>query len=351
MADVRELILKALKARGEVRASEIVKASGFSRAYVSRFFKELVDGGKAALIGRANRARYVPATRSALAKAASGTKVFNRILRNENLQEDEVLSQVKKSTGIRSGLPGNVAVIFDYAFTEMLNNAIEHSGSENIRVTAGRKAGRVLFVVADRGIGIFRNIRRKMGLSTDLEAVQDLLKGKQTTAPDAHSGEGIFFTSKVADSLIIKSFGKELVFDNLADDVFLKDGRPVAGTVVEFLVSRGSKKDLNGVFREYTGKNHEFSRTRVTVHLYKTGTEYLSRSQARRIVAGLDKFKHVILDFRKVETVGQGFADEVFRVWQKSHPKIKLAHENANENVEFMIGRALALSSKKTLSD
>jgi hypothetical protein len=42
-------------------------------------------------------------------------------------------------------------------------------------------------------------------LKNHLEAIQDLLKGKQTTMPKSHSGEGIFFTSKIADNLTISS--------------------------------------------------------------------------------------------------------------------------------------------------
>ena len=72
------------------------------------------------------------------------------------------------------------------------------------------------------------------------------------------------------------------------------------------------------------------------------GTEYISRSQARRILGGLDKFRTVILDFKNVKTVGQGFADEVFRVWKRHYPNIDIVTKNANENITFMIKRALA---------
>ena len=57
-------------------------------------------------------------------------------------------------------------------------------------------------------------------------------------------------------------------------------------------------------------------------------------------MSGLEKFKHVTLDFRGVKTVGQGFADEVFRVWQKNHPSITIEPKNMNDNVRFMTKRA-----------
>ncbi len=68
----------------------------------------------------------------------------------------------------------------------------------------------------------------------------------------------------------------------------------------------------------------------------------ISRSQARRIMSGLEKFKTIILDFSGVETVGQAFADDVFRVWKNRHAGVKIVPKNMNENVVFMIKRAIA---------
>ncbi len=81
-------------------------------------------------------------------------------------------------------------------------------------------------------------------------------------------------------------------------------------------------------------------RGKTVISLYKIGTDFIPRSQARRIVSGLEKFKKIILDFKDVDTVGQAFADEVFRVWKRSHSNINIEHQNANENIKFMIKRA-----------
>jgi hypothetical protein len=69
------------------------------------------------------------------------------------------------------------------------------------------------------------------------------------------------------------------------------------------------------------------------------GTIHISRSQARRVLTGLEKFKYVILDFDKVPMIGQGFADEIFRVYKIKHPEIKIKAINTNDAVSFMIGR------------
>ena len=87
------------------------------------------------------------------------------------------------------------------------------------------------------------------------------------------------------------------------------------------------------------------SKTRTVVRLFAIGTEFVSRSQAKRLVHGLDKFREVVLDFKGVDIVGQGFADEVFRVWARKHPKVKLVPTDMNDAVAFMVERAIRKGS------
>ncbi len=339
--DVRSLILEKIARNKEIKAVDIIKATGFSRAYIDRFFKELRDEGKIILIGKANQAHYVIASKKAVSRAKRKLLNAYRILENKNLSEDIVLEEIKRETGIFLNLPKNVSDILDYAFLEMLNNAIEHSNSKKIIVIVKRDKSGIYFEIIDQGIGIFKNIMEKRNLKNELEAIQDLLKGKQTTKPEEHTGEGIFFTSKVTDRLIIKSSIKELIFDNRLKDVFIRDIKLIKGTKVRFEISKKSKRELNKIFEEYAGQSYEFSKTKVAVNLYKMDKAYISRSQARRVMAGLDKFKTIILNFKDVETIGQAFADEVFRVWQRKHPQIKINYINCNENVDFIIKHVL----------
>jgi len=83
------------------------------------------------------------------------------------------------------------------------------------------------------------------------------------------------------------------------------------------------------------------SKTRTVVRLFAIGTEFVSRSQAKRLVHGLDKFREVVLDFKGVDLVGQGFADEVFRVWAREHPDVKLIPTDMNDAEAFMVERAI----------
>ncbi|MDD4332626.1 MAG: DUF4325 domain-containing protein [Patescibacteria group bacterium] len=340
MKDIKELILAKIEKYGRVNASVIVKETGFSRAYVNRFFQELRNEGKIVLIGKANQASYIKAGKNELAKAKKLFTKAKKKYNNIGLSEDAILDQIKRETGIFLDLPVGTANIVSYAFTEILNNAIEHSRSKEIEISLKRDSAGILFEVVDRGVGIFKNIMAIKRLPSELEAIQDLLKGKQTTAPAAHSGEGIFFTSKAADMLIISSFTKKLIFNNKLEDIFIQDIKNFKGTKVIFSLALNTNKNLAAIFSEYSSGSYEFSKTRVNIKLFKMGNEYLSRSQARRVMNGLEKFKEIILDFKNITTIGQGFADEIFRIWQNHFPRIKITTKNSNENIDFMINRA-----------
>ncbi|MEW6408163.1 MAG: STAS-like domain-containing protein, partial [Patescibacteria group bacterium] len=210
----------------------------------------------------------------------------------------------------------------------------------SIRVNRTKKD--LKFIVRDYGVGVFRNARKKFHLKNELDAINHLLKGRQTTAPKFHTGEGIFFTSKVADLFILESFGKRLTVDNLIPDILVKNIKSLHGTRVTFIISTKSKKNLTKIFRAYSTAGFNFGKTKVLIKLNIIDSIYMSRSQARRIMFGLDKYKEIILDFKDVDTVGQSFADEIFRVWQSAHKKIKIIATNTSENAKFMIDRALS---------
>ena len=337
--DMKNLIFKFLEKKGRVTTADLVNKTGLSRAYAQRFLKELADEGAILRVGKANQAHYVLTPKKGAPQAILPPRV-RKVLINKGLAEDRVLDAIRQESSIFQGTAGNVSSIVDYAFTEMLNNAIEHSASGKIDLIVLKTSTDIRFTVTDRGIGIFNNIMNQKNLGSAMDAIQDLLKGKETTAPQAHSGEGIFFTSKIADQLTITSFEKKLVFDNVGQDVYIRDIKPTRGTRIDFVLSLKSKSTLLGLFNQYADESFQFSKTGVKVKLYHQEIDYVSRSQARRILAGLEKFKTIELDFKGVKTVGQGFADEIFRVWQNAHQEIKLATSNANENILFMIRRA-----------
>jgi hypothetical protein len=104
------------------------------------------------------------------------------------------------------------------------------------------------------------------------------------------------------------------------------------------------------VFDQYSDLENDygFTRTHVPVSLARFGDDNLvSRSQAKRLLARFDRFKEVMLDFERVEMVGQAFADEIFRVFQLQHPDVHLSWLNASPQVERMIRRAIAAHAEQ----
>lgn len=338
--DIEKLILETIRKNGKVTSREIIAKTGLSREYINRFFRKLAQEKKLVLIGKANRAHYLPFNKKNLAKIKPA---YRHTFKRAKLSEDHVLKLIKAKGNTLKNLQKNENDIFTYAFLEMANNAIEHSKSTNVGIKTVRNKNSIEFRVSDNGIGIFNNLIKKRKLKNELEAIQDLLKGKQTTAPENHSGQGIFFTSKAADIFIIESGKKRLTINNEIHDIFVEDIPHVKGTIVRFKLNLPSKRDLTEIFKKFSHSDFAFDKTQVTVALYKLDESFISRSQARRILTGLDEFKIINLDFKGIDVVGQAFCDEIFRVWQKNHPDIRIEYTNTNENIEFMIKRSYVL--------
>lgn len=134
--------------------------------------------------------------------------------------------------------------------------------------------------------------------------------------------------------------------DNLNADVVLGDGLTV-GTTVTISLDLDTSRQMLDVFAAHT-KDGEFIRTTPRVELIQHGSEFLSRSQAKRFALGLEQFTQVDLDFTSVDIIGQGFADELFRVWQAEHPHIALGVTGANPGVALMINRVAKPSTHRT---
>lgn len=347
----KEKIIELIDRQGKATSREITESIEVSRQYVNLVISELIAEGKVFKIGGTRGAFYV-------SKAYMDTHpetvpvIFRKRYTNQGLEEHKVFLEIEDKLPRFKDLPENIRSIFAFAFSEMFNNAIEHSRSKIISVEVILRDKLLSFAVNDAGMGVFRNIMKKKNLKSEIEAIQDLLKGKTTTMPKSHSGEGIFFTSKAGDMFMLDSFGQMLTIDNLSKDVSVRATSAVKrGTRVIFKINTDSNRHLNDVFKKYTNLGSEsdygFDKTEIRVKLFTSGGVHISRSQARRILEGLDKFKVIMFDYENVPLVGQAFADEIYRVFQERHPDIRLENENVSEGVRFMVERARNEARKK----
>ena len=351
MIDQQRKILELAKIKKQVKTRDITSLLKVSRQYVNVLLNDLITQEKLIKIGSTRSAFYVLPEYAGEHMGIFPSRTVKK-LKNVNLEEHKVLDQIENNCPLILKLKENIRSIFSYAFSEMLNNAIEHSKSKNIDIEVSLSKGKLSFSVSDYGIGVFRNIMSKKGLNSELESIQELQKGKTTTKPQAHSGEGIFFTSKSADVFILDSYGLQMVVNNKINDVFA--GKPKIfrrGTRVSFVIDIKSGRHLIDVFGKYTDADSigdlGFDKTEIKIKLFSGGSIYVSRPQARRILLNLEKFRSIIFDFDQVPTVGQAFVDEIFRVFKNKYPDIKLQSVNTTKAVQFMIDRVEGNNPRK----
>lgn len=327
-------ILMLLKQGKEgVTADSLEKELGFSRQYVVRLLNRLIASGEIHRRGKTRAARYLPG------KASREISRLELIKEREGLSEHTVLEEVIKRMQLNSRLNKNCTTIFDYAFTEMLNNAIDHSQSRKVWITVEVDHSNIAFVIKDLGIGAIESIKRGFEIRDDFLALEHLFKGKQTTAKEAHSGQGIFFTSKVVDIYSIATSGMEFTIDNTRADEFLRDIKQRKGTTVTCQIKKNTRRKIKRVFDKFTGDDYEFDQNIVKINLSKH-ERLMSRSEAKRLLLGLDEYSVLDFNFKNVAEVGQGFCDEIFRVYANRNPGKILSYHNASDVVRYMIERS-----------
>lgn len=330
---MKKKILSLVKKNKGLSGSQLADLLGISRQAVNRHVRSLILDGALAKEGVTRGAVYriESSTRPAPPKSLSRDYTLN------NLAEDDVFRDIDKLLSlVRETSPQSFAIT-RYAFTEILNNAIDHSLSEKCFVEVKLDEFTLQFRIRDYGIGLFFSLYDKFSLSDEYAAVGELIKGKRTTMKEKHSGEGIFFTSKAADTMIFRSHRIRLIFDNLKKDVFVEESRNIRGTDVSFVINKRSKKKLDTIFSTYAPEefDYQLEKTRVMVTMFQKS--YVSRSEAKRLLHGLEKFRKIILDFKGVKTIGQGFADEIFRVFVRNYPHVSIETENISPALLPMI--------------
>ena len=331
-----ETVRKYILANVEKHPADIARMTadrfGITRQAVNKHLQKLVGERALKQHGITRNCSYQ------LAPLAHWRKTFPLA---KTLAEDRVWREdVVPSLG---QMPRNVLEIWHYGFTEIFNNAIDHSEVSQIAVDFRKTASTTQIAIHDNGVGIFKKIQTALGLIDERHAVLELAKGKLTTDPARHTGEGIFFASRMFDDFEILSGGIHFShqFDKKEDWILERD-RFSSGTAVWMKLNNHTARTTKKVFDQFTsGEDYGFTKTVVPVKLTQYGDENLvSRSQAKRLLARVERFETVILDFSGVESVGQAFADEIFRVFAAQHPNVALLELNANSAVKRMINRA-----------
>lgn len=329
---VRHFILNGIGKNTPDIVGVTVHKFDISRQAVNKHIQKLREMGTISVSGSTRSPKY------ALSEMVSQEFVYTI---EPGLAEDVVWARDVRP--VVAPLPDNVLNIWSYSFTEMFNNAIDHSGGTEIVVRVAKTALNTTIYLHDNGVGIFRKIQGELDLLDERLAIFELAKGKLTTDPANHSGQGIFFTSRMMDQFAIASGG--LYFDHdrsKAHDWLLERSRPGSGTNVFMVLNNHTARTTRKVFDDFSsGDDYAFSKTVVPLSLAKFGPdELVSRSQAKRVLARVNLFSTVVFDFKDVEQIGQAFADQIFRVYANEHPGITLVPIHMKKHVKEMVGRA-----------
>jgi hypothetical protein len=193
--------------------------------------------------------------------------------------------------------------------------------------------------ISDDGIGVFARVAASQWARSSFEAVEELSKGKLTTDPEHHTGEGLFFTPRAVRHFTLDANGVRWTVDGRREDMTMETLDTPPGTTATVLLAPTPERSLTEVFDRYT-TDFAFDRTKTVVRLFDYGATFMSRSEGKRLTRRLEGFREVVLDFTGVRRVGQGFADQVFRVWQRAHPEVTLVPIHMEEAVAFMVERA-----------
>lgn len=327
---IREFILSQVSDHPKDVVGLAAKRFRITRQAIHRHIRHLIDKGLLEAEGNTRNRTYREAVRI--------RRRFKTDL-TADLQEDAIWRNDIRP--LLAEQPSNVLSICEYGLTEIVNNAVDHSGGSTLTIDVSVAFSWLQIAVTDDGVGIFHKIQEEFGLDNPRHAILELSKGKLTTDPERHTGEGIFFASRMFDEFVIGS--SRLRFIHFAEDrdFLVERGEIGKGSVVLMKITTNSTRTVQDVFDRYT-IDYGFERTVVPVELVRYGEENLvSRSQAKRLLARLDRFREIWLDFNDVSTIGQAFADEIFRVYQNQHPDLKLVVLHANKNVDKMIQKAL----------
>lgn len=343
---IKKYLLEQIHEKKENVISNTAKTCGVSQTTVSRYIRQMLNDG-IIVESKENKSKYI--------LKVLYSKFFPFYPKEEKLEEDAIYDSVIYP--IIKDLPNNVIKIWAYVFTEMMNNAIEHAEADRICVTVRRNVLFTHVFISDNGIGIFENIKEYIYLMegkniTLDEALSFLFIGKLTTNKENHSGEGIFFSSRAVDDFYIFSSNRLFTHDkydrSCSANLFDIDDRESKqvmmdqkGTFVLINLWNNSKRELKEVFDMFSSVDKGFFKTQIPIKNMITSGFPVSRSQARRLSSGFDKFEVVELDFSGVEDIGQAFTHELFVKFKKSHPNIELLVKNANKNIEDMIQRVV----------
>ncbi len=336
IAPITQWITEAALQQGEHLPALLMERLAISRRRAGTLLRKLVAAQWLQALGTPRRPLYRPGP-------------LRQVVRRyalAGLQEDLPWSQ---DFAPCFELPAHVQRMAQHGYTELLNNAVDHSGGSQVTVSMRQTPLQLQLLVSDDGCGLFERIAQSFQIEQPALAMLELSKGKLTSAPAQHSGHGLFFTSRLADVFDIHANAAS--FQSRAWETGRwRAGKPSpvsarSGTSVYLAIALDTSRSLDSVLRAHSrsGDSYAFERTRVPLQLMVgNGQALASRADAKRVAARLESFHSAEIDFEGVADIGHGFADQLFRVFRQQHPGVELLPLGMNPQVQAMLAGVAA---------
>jgi len=320
-------LLEKIEKKAENISKSVSDAFDINQNTVHTYINQLV---KENIIKRIKRGEY---------ELIETNYVFSFSRSKGELESDSAIYSELMKSRIQD-LPKNVQTIWEYAFTEMVNNVIDHSETETAQIIITRNYLDTTVIIKDSGVGIFEKIKNHFKYDTLDDAICELFKGKLTTDEKNHSGEGIFFSSKIMDEFFIISSGKIFTNNKFDDSLTVDIDKVIKGTWVIMSLSNYTQREIKEVFDMYSSVDGGFLKTTIPLkNIFDTAP--ISRSQAKRVCNRVSGFKEVVLDFEGLDWMGQGFAHQIFVVFKNENPEVIITPVNMGEDVTKMYNHVL----------
>jgi anti-sigma regulatory factor (Ser/Thr protein kinase) len=328
LSDITSWITEAALAHPQALAQHLSERLGVGRASARRLLRTLEQHQWLQREGTPRRPRHVPG-------------LLRQVVRSyplANLQEDLPWA---RDFAPCFALPPTVARMAQHVFTELLNNAIDHSDGTRVVVSMRQTPSQIQLLVSDDGRGLFQVIGENFDIGDPMLAMLELAKGKLSSQPERHTGRGLFFSARLADVMDLHANAAAFQQRQWQADQWL----PVrsacrAGTSVYVAICLDTERSLDEVMRRHSldGLGYGFDRTVVPLKLLAGAPAVLeSRAQARRVASRLAQFRCIDVDFHGVTDVGHAFADELFRVFGGGHPELRLVPVNMAPGVAALV--------------
>jgi anti-sigma regulatory factor (Ser/Thr protein kinase) len=347
--EIREFILREVSGNPASVAPMAARKFGLTRTGIARYMARLVADGLLTAQGNTRARRY---ELKPLVTFSKRLEIDGRW--NEDTVWREQIRPLMEQANPYIQVKQNIIDLFQYGFTEMLNNVLDHAQSADVYISYTQDCSAITMQITDSGVGIFNKIKHDFKLEDARTALLELSKGKITSDKRNHSGEGIYFTSRMFDRFGIYSGHLNYIRQKRDGDDWIIESSDrdenQKGTFVTLSIGTNADWSPRDVFDKYQGEDIYFRKTHVPIALGRyPGEQLVSRSQAKRILARFPNFAEVILDFSGVPEIGQPFADEIFRVFRNEHPETLLVAANTNERIDRMIKYVQSGNDDETL--